>query len=288
MLPHEPDRATMLESTIPLELTHRLEAADAREVAIGLQGLAQRLGDEAGVAVGRFGRAVAVVCQCLETSLYNRVIGFDAEALDRIDEIIAFYRDRNVPPRFDIVPELVTDEIASALRKRGFEERTKPIFSNLMMAAAPRSDIPDPPAGIAIREAPREKAALIGTTHAAGLEYPSPAREYLGWQLEARLEDPTACGFLAEIDRRPAATGMLLVTDRIGYFGHASTVHRFRGRGCQTALIQARLKKAAELGCDHVVAFPVPETASHRNLVRCGFELAHRLQIWMDVDADRE
>jgi len=276
-------------AALPIELSRRMEAADAYEAAAGLRGLAARLGqDTAGVAVGEFGRAVAVTAHCLPTSLYNRVMGFDAAALDALDDIIAFYRTRDTPARFDLVPDFATPDVTAGLRARGFEHRTKSIFSNLMMSRPPTADIPPPPPGVRIRQVERGEAKLLGDTHAAGLTYPSPTRDYLGLQLETRLADPVTTGFLAEIDGEPAATGLLTIVDGIGYLGHASTIPAFRGRGCQTALIVARQARAAMMNCDRVVTFPVPGTASHRNVERCGFTLAHRIQVWMDEDVERE
>ena len=178
--------------------------------------------------------------------------------------------------------------MASALSQRGFQIRTKPIFSNIMLFRTPTQSIPDLPDGVTIRKVAGEEAELFGATHAAGLTYPSETSELLGLQLLSRLQDPDAHGFLAEIDDQPVATGLLSVTDNIGYFGHASTKPEFRGRGCQTALIYIRMAFAASLGCSHVVTFAVPDTSSERNVQRCGFDIAHRLEVWMDIEVDRE
>ncbi|MCZ6834200.1 MAG: GNAT family N-acetyltransferase [Planctomycetota bacterium] len=278
----------MSETTIPKERSHRFEAADANEAVEGLKGLQRELGPKAGVVFETFGRAVAIIGTCLDTSLYNRVIGFDAELIDQLDEVIAFYRAHELPTRFDLIPELGSTDLTNALRSRGFKKSTKPIFSNQMVYCKPRQDIPEPGEGVTIREVDVNDAALLGRVHAEGLTYPSPIREYLGLQLKERIGQPDAYGFLALVDGEPAASGLLSVVDGMGYLGHASTKPEFRGRGAQTALINARQRKACALGCDHVVTFSLPGSASQRNVQRCGFIIAHELDIWMDIEVERE
>ena len=278
----------MKRESIPKNLSDRLEAADAREAVAVLRGLANLRADHAGITTRTYGRAIAIICGCLPTSLYNRVIGFDGQALPYLDEIIALYRAHDLHCRFDIVPDPDSDALASALRQRGFQIRTRPIFSNIMMFRTPTKSIPDLPEGVAIRKVSPDEAELLGSTHAAGLTYPTETCDILGLQLQGRLSDPDAHGFLAEMEDQPVATGLLSVTDNIGYFGHASTKPEFRGRGCQTALINARMAFAASLGCSHVVTFAVPDTASERNVQRGGFDIAHRLDVWMDIEVDGE
>lgn len=57
-------------------------------------------------------------------------------------------------------------------------------------------------------------------------------------------------------------------------FGDATLV-RGRGHGLQLALIQYRIKRAAQLGCDLATASVVPGGISHRNYERAGFQLIY-------------
>jgi GNAT superfamily N-acetyltransferase len=78
--------------------------------------------------------------------------------------------------------------------------------------------------------------------------------------------------YLARIDGRVAGGATLAVRGRIaGLFG-ASTLPEFRKRGVQTALLQVRLKRALEVGCELAVSLAQPGSASHRNMTRQGFQ----------------
>ena len=74
----------------------------------------------------------------------------------------------------------------------------------------------------------------------------------------------------------PAAAGALFAAQGVAYLGLAATVAAHRGKGAQTALLAARIRQAAELGCDLVIT----ETGergedrpsnSYRNILRAGF-----------------
>ena len=75
----------------------------------------------------------------------------------------------------------------------------------------------------------------------------------------------------------PAAAAGLFVTEGAGYAGFAATLPAHRGKGAQGALLAARIRRAAELGCDIVLCETGERRgdrpdSSYRNLLRAGFE----------------
>lgn len=85
--------------------------------------------------------------------------------------------------------------------------------------------------------------------------------------------------YLALVDGEPAAAASLLVTGGTGLLSGASTLPRFRGRGCQTALVRRRIADAA-CRCELLGVTVAVDSASHRNLAREGFEASHLRTIW--------
>lgn len=81
--------------------------------------------------------------------------------------------------------------------------------------------------------------------------------------------------FLAFVGEEPAAAGALGVQGQVGVLSGTSVLPRFRGRGLQRVLIQARLTLAASLGCRQVCSATLPLTASQTNLERMGFRVAY-------------
>ncbi len=90
-------------------------------------------------------------------------------------------------------------------------------------------------------------------------------------------EVPDAFALLATWEGKMAggAAGILVREHSVAGFYGAGTLPEFRNRGVQTALLQHRLRMAADAGCQHAVIVTLPGTASERNVVRAGFRLAY-------------
>jgi GNAT superfamily N-acetyltransferase len=73
----------------------------------------------------------------------------------------------------------------------------------------------------------------------------------------------------------PAGAAAVAIRRGLTALFTASTRVAFRGRGVQTALLQARLALAAAMGCDLAVVQTKPGSASQRNVERVGFCLAY-------------
>jgi Acetyltransferase (GNAT) family len=88
---------------------------------------------------------------------------------------------------------------------------------------------------------------------------------------------PNAMSFLAYVDGQPAggAGGSVFPREGIAPLYGAATLMEFRNRGVQNALFQARLRKAAQAGCELAVVCTQPGTVSQRNAERNGFRVAY-------------
>jgi GNAT superfamily N-acetyltransferase len=86
---------------------------------------------------------------------------------------------------------------------------------------------------------------------------------------------PEAWGFLAFVEGEPAGGAMLGLVDGVALLSGDAVLPRFRGRGLQKALIEARLGFAQERGADVACAGTAPSTASQRSYEACGFRAAY-------------
>ncbi|MBA3439036.1 MAG: GNAT family N-acetyltransferase [Pyrinomonadaceae bacterium] len=89
-----------------------------------------------------------------------------------------------------------------------------------------------------------------------------------------------ALSFLAELDDEPIATGALSICDGVALLAGASTVPEGRKRGAQAALLDSRLRFAAERGCDIAMMCALPGSSSQRNAERQGFRIAYTRVKW--------
>jgi GNAT superfamily N-acetyltransferase len=79
------------------------------------------------------------------------------------------------------------------------------------------------------------------------------------------------------------AFGALFVDGVAAYLGPAGTRDAYRRRGGQTALIAARLNRAAEVGCEHAFAETYKRilATSYNNLLRGGFTHTYSCPIYV-------
>jgi predicted GNAT superfamily acetyltransferase len=115
-------------------------------------------------------------------------------------------------------------------------------------------------------------------THAAGWKVPDVS----GFKANVRgwLAQPGWSLYLARIDGKAAATGILYSHDKVGYCADAATVPGFRGRGLQTALLGRRIADAAAAGVDFVCSGAFYLSASHHNMERVGLRVQFIRALW--------
>ena len=91
--------------------------------------------------------------------------------------------------------------------------------------------------------------------------------------------DQTVC-FLAELDGKPGAAGVLCLHEGVALFGGSATVPESRRHGLHTALLHERMRYAFEHQCDLAMMAAQPGSESHRNAERKGFRIAYTRTKW--------
>ena len=86
--------------------------------------------------------------------------------------------------------------------------------------------------------------------------------------------------FLAERDGEPIASAALNIANGIAIMAGASTIPAARRQGAQLALLEARLRFAADHGIDLAMVVTAPGSASQRNSDRQGFRPAYTRAKW--------
>ncbi len=92
-------------------------------------------------------------------------------------------------------------------------------------------------------------------------------------RLLLKLDDAT--GWFAFDEGVPGAGGAMNVRGKLALLFADATLENHRGKSLHLALIRARLKHAAEKGCDLATASTVPGSISQRNYERAGFRVAY-------------
>ncbi len=147
-----------------------------------------------------------------------------------------------------------------------------------LRATVSGSSIPAPGTGPEIHELSNgedDNVYLTTLFEGYGLSHETAAPQRATMAIEHR--SPRLRRYLAYVDGQPAAAAALYTTPRAAYFAGAATVPAMRNQGCQSALIQRRLRDAAAGQVVVTTAFGSPSQA---NLQRLGFTIAHTRTLW--------
>ena len=86
--------------------------------------------------------------------------------------------------------------------------------------------------------------------------------------------------FIAELAGVPGAAASLCLQDGVALLGGATTVAEMRGRGLQSASLEARLAYAWERGYELAMMVTEAGSQSQRNAERKGFRIAYTRTKW--------
>jgi len=187
------------------------------------------------------------------------------EEFDRLEE---FYFSRKETVRVETCP-MADGSLIEHYRERDYYVSE---FSNVMVRPVEQSvaaaALPD---GIEIRKAADGEIDLWTLTVAQGFAEHFPVTQEILSVMRLFADGKNTECYLARVDGKIAGGATLALRGRIaGLFG-ASTLPQFRNRGVQTALLEARMQRAAEKGCELAMSLALPGSASQRNITRRGF-----------------
>jgi GNAT superfamily N-acetyltransferase len=256
---------------LTLDLAREIEQAEAQS-AVACVGK-RPVHAESASAVRQVAGGYAVYCGANNPVTQAVAVGLQGPVTpEEFSQLEDFYFSRNEPVRVETCP-LADATLFEQYRLRGYHVTE---FSNVMARPVNDGDgngaSPHPPAEIAIRLAAADELDLWVMTVSQGFaeNYPITHELLSVMRMFAQARN-TEC-YLARINGRVVGGATLAIHGKIAGFFGASTLADYRNRGVQTALLLARLKSAAEAGCDLAVSLAQPGSKSQRNITRLGFQ----------------
>jgi hypothetical protein len=261
-----------------LALAQRLEQAEGQG-NIAFVDARARLDPAVGATWIRVGAALAMYDGAGSPLTQTFGLGMDgAPDAAAFDALEAFFLSRGAEVHHEVSP-LAGVDLFATLHRRGYV----PVeLSSVMFRPIARG------AGVSGVLNPEVRVRAIGA-HEVEMFAAASAR---GWgespELAGLIEGiarvaaaRTGCpSFVAEVDGQPIATGSMSVWEGVAIMAGASTVPDGRRRGAQLALLDARLRAAAEVGCDLAMMCALPGSPSQRNAERHGFRIAYTRVKW--------
>lgn len=190
-----------------------------------------------------------------------------------LDQIEQFYREHGAPSQVDLTP-LHDPQVFEMFKDRGYAiaELNNVLYRRLEDLYGPSL----PSTNFEIRQSPAEEADLTGSIVEAAF-FPDGAPEAFRGLIAPLYQMESALAFVATVNGTPVAcgTGIVISEHRVFALCGAGTLSAYRGRGLQTALLQARMSAALNAGCEYAVVVTQGGSSSQRNVERLGFRVAY-------------
>ena len=255
-------------------LSRRIELSEARAGAQAADALNRARPGEAAVLPVAGGFAV----YCGANSPVTQAIGLGLdgpvceEEFERLEE---FYRSRGEPIRVETSP-LADASLFALFGEHGYRVTE---FTNVMARPIEEATLAETDGhatrNLRVERCERNQLDLWALTVVQGFSETHPVTPELLEVMKLFAIAPDTEFYLAYADGKVAGGGTLALREGVGGLFGASTLPAFRNRGVQTALLRARLRRAAEAGCDLAVSLAQPGSASQRNIVRQGFQVLY-------------
>jgi hypothetical protein len=261
---------------VTLELSRKMEMAEGRANA-AFEDARACLQPGYGAEWAEFSGTLAMfdgpdspVTQTLGLGLHGTVREADLDMLER------FFRDRGAAVNHEVSP-IADASLWPLLHARRYEpvEFTTVLFQELPLAPKVHST------EVEVHIATEGELDAFADTSAEAWSAELP--EFAGMARDfARVSAAVEGGFpfLARLGGMPVATAMLRIDGDIAQLAGGATLPAFRRRGAQGALLDARLRFAADQGCRLAIMGAQPGSTSQVNAQRNGFHIAYTRIKW--------
>ncbi len=201
---------------------------------------------------------------------------FEELSAASLDAIERFFLDRGAPVLHEVSP-LAGVAALDLLCTRNY----RPIeISNVLYRPVEKPAAADH-GNIRVSVTGPEEAQLWTNISARGWTHEHP--ELLDFLLQSgtlsSAREDSLC-FLAEVDDKPGAAGVLCMHDGVALFGGSATIPELRRHGLQAALLEERMRYAFDHGCDLAAMVAEAGSNSQRNAERKGFRVAYTRMKW--------
>lgn len=259
-------------------LARRLERAEALSNADFIEGRARAFPDkgatwkEIGGTYAMYDGRSSPVTQTFGMGMFQPLTERELKAVEQ------FFLDRGAPVCHEVSPH-ADSSVLPLLNEGGYQ----PIEFTSVMYRPISKESP-------LLAATNEKIRVMLTGASEADLWAEVA--FKGWSEFGELADflhdvgrvnarrDNARSFLAVLDGRPIATGLMNIFDGVALLAGASTIPEGRKKGAQLALLEERLRYAAQHDCDIAMMCALPGSASQRNAERHGFRIAYTRIKW--------
>lgn len=269
----------LLPSTAQLTAIERSEMDYMTDRMLAIQ---SRPGNPEGIDIRRFGSAIAFTSKTMPWPAFNTVKGVTDANIEQLEEILAFYREKEAKVQLEIVPSQVGPDFLKRMSELGLYQSgfhcslvMTPV-QGAMIVSEKGADVER----IAIRKLEADEFELYATLHCRGTGLPDNGIPHVKSNNEVLHIREGWSFFVAELDGVPAATAVLFEKDDLASLTFAATLPEFRRQGLQRGLLEHRITEAFSRQNKLVVGQCAFLSQSHRNMEHLGMKLGYIRTAW--------
>ncbi|ROS04983.1 hypothetical protein EDC56_0501 [Sinobacterium caligoides] len=203
----------------------------------------------------------------------NQLIIHRSSAAAQIEDILECYHE-DTPPEISVEPDAVAYNLSKVLI--GCEYRPSYSHEFLVMDIGTYSPVGFKD-GVRVEMLSVERAdEFLALLKTSGLSCSDET-----WQAKRHLycTEVFRC-FVAFVGDIPCAWATSFIDEKTATLANAYTQEKYRGRGCQTALLHARIQDAEKLGVGYLLTDVMPKTVSASNCKAVGFLTETIRTVW--------
>lgn len=203
----------------------------------------------------------------------NQMIIRDQYGLDSLDNHLKLYEGYS--PEIGVEPLGDSPELRAWLDDNGF----KPIYELqfLELRSSEPVMVDKPESSISVERWGQDKVDdFLELIKTSGLEC---ASELWAKKRAFYCTDTFRC-YVAKINSQPRAWATSFIEGKYAILANAFTQEDYRGRGCQKALLKARIVDAKSLGVEVFMTDVESESISARNCQSVGFSIVGTRKVW--------
>lgn len=260
------------------ELAVRLESSEIDTLWSRLTAIREINGNPMGVEIQKFGNATAFSVKNIPGSSFNTVKGLEDGDEQHVEKIIQFYKQKDIPVRFDLTPAHASTDLLTYLNKLGFYQLDfhtslyRPVKSELI------EEIIEPE--ISIRELKEDEFDIFAGIYIQSFQMLAFLKSAVAQNNKILYNNNNWTFYLASINNKPAGIGVLFIKDRVATLAAAATIPSLRNNGIHSALIKKRICQARLEQCDLIVGQAKFGSISQNNMERAGMRIGYIKSIW--------
>lgn len=207
-----------------------------------------------------------------EIAFANQIWGLSDQTIGFLPQAMQIYDQLKMSPYLDVAAANLSAALKTQLLDMNFEMIEELNFLSIKLAEI---EVKSPQINVEFMQ-PSGADDFLKLLKTSGMQTTNEI-----WQLKNHLycTDKFRC-FMAKLDGVPRAMATTYVDGKYGFLANAYTQADFQNQGCQTALLQARIIDAKQLGLGELLVDVVPNTSSERNCLKAGFKPLATRYIW--------